>query len=307
MKIFEYRIIIPTSVEQYKIGNLYMTAERSRQETQQVAGEGIEVITNEPFSNENESGQYTYKIMHFKSRIPAFLRWALPDKYCHCHEKSWNSYPHYFTEYNVPGMGDEMVMSIESRHFPYVKGEKIPENAIGLSKKELKIRNVVYLDILDSRPKPDSKEKDLHGFVCPEAKIETPLQGHPKGRKSKETGPPYWTDNYDGEMMVAIKVVKFHFHWRGLQSAAEKYATKTFYHNLFLDTHRQLMKTADKWYPMTLEMVREFENQVIAESKAKDFERDDDKGDDEITIPDKPPEGADIPPDEPSSSNEESD
>lgn len=87
MKIFEYRTICPISVEKYKIGSVYMTAKRSEEETKQVKGEGIETIKLEPFKNEKESGIYTYKIMHFKSRIPAFMRWALPDKYCHCHEQ----------------------------------------------------------------------------------------------------------------------------------------------------------------------------------------------------------------------------
>ncbi|KAH0787707.1 Phosphatidylinositol transfer protein [Histomonas meleagridis] len=301
MKIYEFRIILPTSVTQYKIGNLYMTAQRSKEESEQVKGEGIETITNEPFQNENESGQYTYKIMHFKTRIPAFLRWALPDKYCHCHEKSWNSYPHYHTEYAVPGLGDDFLMEIDSQHFPYEKNGKIPENALNLSKKELKKRKIVYLDILDSKPKPDKSEYDLHGFVCPEAGITTPLQGSPKRAKANEEKPPLWSTHYDGEMMIAIKVVKFMFHWKGLQTIAEKFAMNTFYHNLFLDTHRQLMRLADKWYPMTIDDVRAFENQIIEESRQLEFDRDEDKEDEEI--PDKPPEGIQIPPEEPSTSS----
>ena len=301
MKIYEFRIILPTSLQQYKIGNLYMTAQRSKEETEQVQGEGIETITNEPFQNETESGQYTYKIMHFKSRIPAFIRWALPDKYCHCHEKSWNSYPHYHTEYAVPGLGDNFLMVIDSQHFAYEKNGKIPKNALNLTKEELKKRKIVYLDILDSKPKPDKPEHDLHGFVCPEAGISNPLQGSPKNAKANEKNPPLWSTTYDGEMMIAIKVVKFNFHWKGLQSITEKFAMNTFYHNLFLDTHRQLMRLADKWYPMSIDDVRAFENNIIEESRNRNFERDDDKEFEEV--PDKPPDDIQIPPEESSSNS----
>ena len=277
MKIYEFRLILPTNVDQYKIGNIYMTAMRSNEESKQVKGEGIETIKNEEFSNEKESGFYTYKIMHFKSRLPGFLRWALPDKYCHCHEKSWNAYPHYHTEYSVPGMGDDLVMSVESQHRPYKAGEEIPDNLLELSKDELKIRKIVYLDILDSKPKP-AKDRDIQGWVCPELGVNEPLNnGNKKKYNADESKPPAWTKNFHGDMMVAVKVVKLKFHWRGLQSMVEKFAMDPFYHNLFLDAHRAMMRWGDKWGNMTLDEVRSFDKNLADAINAQDFERDDDK------------------------------
>lgn len=55
---------------QYHIAQLYGIAEASKKETG--GGEGLEVITNEPFTNyplfggKYTSGQYTYKIYHLK-------------------------------------------------------------------------------------------------------------------------------------------------------------------------------------------------------------------------------------------------
>ena len=47
MIIKEYRIPMPVSVDEYKIGQLYAVAEASKKETG--GGEGVEVLVNEPF------------------------------------------------------------------------------------------------------------------------------------------------------------------------------------------------------------------------------------------------------------------
>lgn len=50
-----------TSV-QYQVGQLYSVAKKSEQETYN--GEGVEVLKNEPYEDENSKGQYTEKIYH---------------------------------------------------------------------------------------------------------------------------------------------------------------------------------------------------------------------------------------------------
>lgn len=292
MKIYEYRIICPCTVEQNKIGSIYMTSKRSEEESKQVKGEGVETVNNEPFSNEKESGIYTYKILHFKSRIPSFMRWALPDKYCHCHEKSWNAYPHVHTEYSVPGMGDDLLMNVDSTHLPYKDGEEIPDNSLNLSKEDLAIRKVVYLDILDGRPKPKA-DRDLSNWACPQLNVNEKFSSF--GTKKlivdlyPESKPPEWTHNFKGEMMVQIKVVKIKFQWRGLESIVESFATTTFYHNLFLDNTRAMLRWADQWSGMTLDDVKEFERKTYEKTNQQGFEKDDDKPD--VEPPSERPQG----------------
>lgn len=46
------------------MGQLYSVAEASKNETG--GGEGIEVITNEPYEDANGKGQYTKKIYHLQ-------------------------------------------------------------------------------------------------------------------------------------------------------------------------------------------------------------------------------------------------
>ena len=271
MKIVEYRVILPTNIKQYHIGNLFMVAMRTREESGN--GEGLEILKNEPYSDwHGESGQFTHKIFHFKSRIPKAIRWAIPDKYLHVHEISHNGYPHFHTEYNIPGQDDWFYTLVESQHIPYDKEKGVPDNVLNLTPDELKQRKVFYLDIVNSKPKPEKKEWDMHNFVCPAAGVNEPLQT--PNNTCDESKPPEWVQHYNGELMVCVKIVKFNFKWRGIQDLVENYALNTVMHDVFLDSHRALMRWADKWYPMTMEQIRELENEVLTEQKSQEFIRD---------------------------------
>jgi len=248
-----------------------MCAQRTRQESG--GGEGIEILKNEPYEKEDgERGQFTHKVMHFKSRVPGFIRWAIPDKYLHLSELSHNSYPHFHTLYEMPGMGEDFYLLVDSRHVEYTRENGVDDNLIGLTPEELAIRRVEYLDIVNGKPKPDKPERDMHGFVCPEAGVMNPLEA-PRGIEDL-TKPPEWTEHYNGPMMICVKVVKFHFHWRGLQTAVEKFALDNVFHNVFLDAHRDLMSWAKEWYPMTMEQIRELEARVQEEQRNQTFEND---------------------------------
>lgn len=73
----EYRVILPVSVEEYQVGQLYSVAEASKNETG--GGEGVEVLVNEPYEKDGEKGQYTHKIYHLQSKVPTFVRMLAPE------------------------------------------------------------------------------------------------------------------------------------------------------------------------------------------------------------------------------------
>jgi hypothetical protein len=271
MKLVEFRIILPTTVPKYQVGNLYMCVQRTRET--QGGGEGLEILVNEPYEAGEERGQFTHKVMHFKSKIPGFVRWAIPDKYLHCHERSHNAYPHYHTVYEVPGMGKDFSLLVESQHVDYDRLSGCPDNLLNLTPDELKIRKVVYLDIVSGKPKPEKKEWELDGFVCPEAEILMPLRGPTK--IVDETKLPEWVSQYDGRLMVAVKVVKLHFHWRGLQTAVEKYAVNTAFHDIFLESNRVVIAYAKDWFHLTMDDIRRLEAEVQEEQRHQAFDRDD--------------------------------
>lgn len=70
-------------------------------------GEGIEVLKNEPFKDypllggKYSAGQYTYKIYHLASKVPAFIRILLPKNSLEIHEEAWNAYPYCKTVITV--------------------------------------------------------------------------------------------------------------------------------------------------------------------------------------------------------------
>ncbi|ENN75106.1 hypothetical protein YQE_08419, partial [Dendroctonus ponderosae] len=89
----------------YQVAQLFSVAEASKDNTG--GGEGIEVLKNEPFNNypllggKYNSGQYTYKIYHLASKVPAFIRLLAPKGSLEIHEEAWNAYPYCRTSWNA--------------------------------------------------------------------------------------------------------------------------------------------------------------------------------------------------------------
>lgn len=146
----EYRITMPLTVSEYQIGQLHSVAEASIRETG--GGEGVEVIKNEPFEGKTDllngqftKGQYTYKVYHLASKIPAFIKLFLPRGMMEVYEEAWNAYPYCRTIITNPDyMKDNFFIKIETMHYPD-KGQQ--ENIHQLSPEQLKTREVVFLDI----------------------------------------------------------------------------------------------------------------------------------------------------------------
>lgn len=227
---------------------------------------GIEIVKNEPYTKDKETGQYTYKIYHIQSKVPDFIKWAIPEKYLHIHEESWNAYPHYHTVDFVPDLGDDFVLDVETENIKYTKGMTFPENALNLPPEELEKRKIRYIDIVDGIQPKDKKLK-MEGFQEPAAGIMTPLRGT-KGSYDKHEIPK-WVENYTGDMVCCIKVVKFRFHKWGLQAAIESYVTKTFYPKIFTESHQKLIASAKSWYPLTMDQIVEMEKERIDKNNPK--------------------------------------
>uniref|UniRef100_A0A182T147 Phosphatidylinositol transfer protein N-terminal domain-containing protein n=1 Tax=Anopheles maculatus TaxID=74869 RepID=A0A182T147_9DIPT len=101
----EYRICMPLTVEEYKIGQLYMIARHSLEQSDD--GEGVEVIENkECFDPDHGKGQYTEKRIHLSSRLPYWLQAVCP-KVFYVIEKGWNYYPYTVTEYTCLNLSEE--------------------------------------------------------------------------------------------------------------------------------------------------------------------------------------------------------
>ncbi|CAI8019881.1 Cytoplasmic phosphatidylinositol transfer protein 1 [Geodia barretti] len=100
MLLKEYRICMPFSVEEYRIGQLYMIARHSAEESKG-EGDGVEVVVNEPCQDEQHGdGRYTEKRIYLTSRLPGWVQSMIPRVF-YITEKAWNYYPVTITEHLV--------------------------------------------------------------------------------------------------------------------------------------------------------------------------------------------------------------
>jgi len=281
--IKEYRITLPVTVKEYQVGQLFSTAEASKENTG--GGEGVEVIKNEPYEDENSKGQYTYKIFRMESKVPNFIRTLIPKGSMTFHEHAWNAYPYCKTVITNPEyMKDAFEAKIETIHLPDLG---TTENAHNLDAELLKKRDVVKIDIAnDSVSRGDYKQEfDPKIFKSEERPDRTPL------------GPNWQTElklKRDGAVqakelninttsapempahMTCYKLVTIKFKWRGLQGAVEKYAHRQ-EKRLFNLFHRQVFCWIDRWVNMTMADIRNLEDST-KDQLAKNIDKGEKRG-----------------------------
>ncbi|OMH84520.1 Phosphatidylinositol transfer protein 2 [Zancudomyces culisetae] len=248
----EYRIVNNLEVKEYEIAQLYAVAKMSLANSG--GGEGVEVVKNEPFENENGSGQYTYKIYHLASKVPMIVRAVLPASVLQIHEESWNGYPHCKTVVTNPFMGKKFKIITESMHLPD-RGET--ENALNVAPEILKIRKIDNVDItldsgLDNNPYVKEEDPKLY-------KSEKTGRGPLTGSEWRKTCEP---------VMTCYKLVTAEFIWFGLQGAVETMIHKMM-RALMVQFHRRLYSETDEWYGMTMEELRNLEDKTTSELEQK--------------------------------------
>lgn len=267
MLIFEFRVLLPMTTEEYQVGQLFSVAETSKNETG--GGDGIEVLINEPFKSEKgiqppgmpgnfTEGQYTHKIYHISKKVPRFLRMVAPKGSLEVTEKAWNAYPYCKTVLSNPGyMKDNFELSITSMHVDNDQG--LQENVHGLTKEELAKRQIVYIDI-SRHPHQLSNRNDYKAH-------EDPLKFHSeKTGRGPLVGPEWWKlmKNHGMPVMCAYKLVRVHFKWFGLQTRVEKMVQNQ-EERIFTNFHRQVFCWMDKWHGLTMDDIRQIEEKVKKE------------------------------------------
>mmetsp|Transcript_7843 Transcript_7843/g.15791 ORF Transcript_7843/g.15791 Transcript_7843/m.15791 type:complete len:286 (-) Transcript_7843:448-1305(-) len=255
MLVKEYRLLLPLTAEEYHIAQLYMVAKSSQLDTGKDPGEGIEIVRNEPYT-ENEHGmppgQYTEKIFHLKSKIPKFISVVIPNPAMELIEYSWNAFPKCLTIYENKWLGDKFFMSVETMH-ANDRGEQ--ENAVGLNQEDLAQRGVDYLNI-----------------ACDDPSVKMVPGEDPREFLSEKTGrgqlQSKWFETYD-PCMCAYKVVKLHFKVRGIQSKVEQWGQYYGMRAPFITYHRKLFCWIDEWYGLTIQDIRTMEEETKVITKKK--------------------------------------
>lgn len=252
MIIQEFRIVLPISVEEYQVGQLYAVAEASKGETG--GGEGVEVLVNEPYTEGDEKGQYTHKVYYLQSKVPAWIRTLAPKGSLELHEKAWNAYPYCRTVLTNPYMKDNLSIEIITWHKPDMGTQ---ENVHRLDEAEWKNVKVVNIDIGELVDRKDYKEEE-----------------DPKKFKSSTTETPRgpltegWQERLKNDAntphMCCYKLVKAKFNWALVGGRVEN-TIQNFEKRLFSNFHRKLFCSLDSWYGLTMDDIRRIEEETKRE------------------------------------------
>ncbi|XP_018413279.1 PREDICTED: phosphatidylinositol transfer protein beta isoform isoform X1 [Nanorana parkeri] len=253
--IKEFRVVLPCSVEEYQVGQLYSVAEASKNETG--GGEGIEVLKNEPYEKDGEKGQYTHKIYHLKSKVPGFVKLFAPEGSLVFHEKAWNAYPYCRTIVTNEYMKEDFFIKIETWHKPDMGTQ---DNVHGLDPNVWKTVEVVHIDIADrNQVEPGDYKADEDPAMFQSIKTKRGPLG-PNWKKEL-------ANSEDCPRMCAYKLVTIKFRWWGLQNKVEHFIQKQ-EKRIFTNFHRQLFCWIDKWIDLTMEDIRRMEDETQKELEA---------------------------------------
>ncbi|CEL98315.1 unnamed protein product [Vitrella brassicaformis CCMP3155] len=244
MKTVEYRLVMPLSLEQYQIAQLYMVAKSSLEDT--AGGDGVEIVTNEPFKDGTWDGQFTHKRISIAGHLPKWVLSLANPKWLVFEEKAWNAFPMCKTEYSCP-LFPRLTLVVESMHHP---GVCTHDNPLDLPEKTLRVRQVDVIDIVNDPIPPDEYREDEDPALFSSQKAGfSPM--------SKE-----WMSRAD-PVMTCYKVIAVDFPLLGFQNKIED-LTQKLLRNALLKYHRKAICWMDEWHGMRLEDIRALEAQVKA-------------------------------------------
>ncbi|NXM68901.1 PITM1 protein, partial [Serilophus lunatus] len=222
-------------------------------------GSGVEILANRPYSDgPGGSGQYTHKIYHVGSHIPSWFRALLPKAALQVEEESWNAYPYTRTRYTCPFV-EKFSIEIETYYRPDA-GQQA--NIFNLSAAEKRQRILDTIDIVRDAISP--------GEYKPEE--------DPKLYHSSKTGRGPLGDDWleaaaaGGPLMCAYKLCKVEFRYWGMQSKIEQFIHDVGLRKVMLRAHRQAWCWQDEWTDLTMEDIRQLEEEtarMLAQKMAK--------------------------------------
>ncbi|XP_055762865.1 cytoplasmic phosphatidylinositol transfer protein 1-like isoform X1 [Salvelinus fontinalis] len=270
MLLKEYRICMPLTVEEYRIGQLYMISKHSHEQSDR--GEGVEVVQNEPFEDPaHGQGQFTEKRVYLNSKLPSWARAVVPNIF-YVTEKAWNYYPYTITEYTCSFL-PKFSIHIETKYEDNKGSNDNAEQATdGTQTAELgtDMQGQTGRD-RESQIFSDSDNKDQEREVCfvdiaydeiPERyyKESEDLRYFKSEKTSRGMLQEGWRDTQE-PIMCSYKLVTVKFEVWGLQTRVEQFVHKVVRDVLLLG-HRQAFAWVDEWIDMTMDEVREYERTI---------------------------------------------
>uniref|UniRef100_A0A8B9NJH2 Phosphatidylinositol transfer protein membrane associated 1 n=1 Tax=Accipiter nisus TaxID=211598 RepID=A0A8B9NJH2_9AVES len=216
------------------------------------------ILANRPYSDgPGGSGQYTHKIYHVGSHIPSWFRALLPKAALQVEEESWNAYPYTRTRYTCPFV-EKFSIEIETYYRPDA-GQQT--NVFNLSAAEKRQRILDTIDIVRDPISP--------GEYKPE---EDPKLYHSAKTGRGPLGDDWLEAAASGPLMCAYKLCKVEFRYWGMQSKIEQFIHDVGLRKVMLRAHRQAWCWQDEWTDLTMEDIRQLEEEtarMLAQKMAK--------------------------------------
>lgn len=245
VQLKEFRIVMPMSLEEYHVAHMYVVMKMSQQHT--TGKEGIEVLENRPFEDDVlGTGRYTNKIYRLQSKVPSWLTTFAPADALIMQEEAWNAFPKCKSVMKCPYF-PRFQLTIETDHRPDY-GQS--ENVHGLSEEQLAAREVEYIDIA-------STDRNYWSYLVGSNNVDfTKFKSERTGRGPLLEG---WQDRCN-PVMTAYKLVTVDAPYWGFGYRLEQ-ALIAGEKALFLESHRNCFGWIDEWHGMTVQQIRELEQQ----------------------------------------------
>ncbi|XP_007015489.2 PREDICTED: phosphatidylinositol transfer protein 2 isoform X1 [Theobroma cacao] len=245
VQIKEFRIVMPMSLEEYQTAQMYMVMKMQQQSTN--GAEGVEVLENRPFQADAfGKGQYTSKVYRLQSKAPAWLTTVAPKDALVMQEEAWNAYPRCKTVIKCPYF-TKFCLTIETVHRA---DNGTSENVHFLNEEQLAARQVETIDIA-------SAATDYWSYAIGSNTFDfSKFKSAKTGRGPLLDG---WQDNCN-PVMTAYKLVTVDAPYWGFGYRLEQ-ALLAGERALFMESHRNCFGWIDEWFGMTMQQIRELEQQ----------------------------------------------
>ncbi|KAA3489748.1 phosphatidylinositol transfer protein 1-like [Gossypium australe] len=289
VQVKEFRIVMPMSLEEYRVAQTFMVLKMQQQSTNEA--EGVEVLENKGFEDDvYGKGQYTSKLYRLQSKAPSWLTTLAPKDALIMQEESWNAYPrcktgvqrcllfiarvHCISCINICHSSVVYKMDIiflsdqdsffEKRNImcPYFAKLSVTietihledngksENVHGLNKEQLAARQVEFIDIT-------MPTTDYWSYAVGNGNFDfSTFKSEKTGRGPLLEG---WQEN-SNPVMTAYKLVTIKAPYWGFGGKLEQ-ALLAGERALFVESHRNCFGWIDEWYGMTVEQLSELEEQ----------------------------------------------
>ncbi|PPR92955.1 hypothetical protein GOBAR_AA27718 [Gossypium barbadense] len=245
VQVKEFRIVMPMSLEEYRVAQTFMVLKMQQQSTNEA--EGVEVLENKGFEDDvYGKGQYTSKLYRLQSKAPSWLTTLAPKDALIMQEESWNAYPRCKTVIKCPYFA-KLSVTIETIH---LEDNGKSENVHGLNKEQLAARQVEFVDIT-------MPTTDYWSYAVGNGNFDfSAFKSEKTGRGPLLEG---WQENCN-PVMTAYKLVIIKAPYWGFGGKLEQ-ALLAGERALFVESHRNCFGWIDEWYGMTVEQLSELEEQ----------------------------------------------